>query len=189
MNREVGGFKSSRAENYFHAVAVISKSRADSSFRPFRPTTRILDGSSKPKPGEVSEVRVAKTTERMDAALWLANGLEAFQDELPPSAASIMLQVQSQLRWLGRGVQTHGLSPVGELPQSNELGRLVLSPLVFSGGERDTPVPFAQAKPPRAVSPLDAVDARSLSSQGLARGSSEQQSLYPYRCRRSPEPH
>jgi hypothetical protein len=45
----------------------------------------------------------------MDAALWLANGLEAFQDELPPSAASIMLQVQSQLRWLGRGVQTHGL--------------------------------------------------------------------------------
>jgi len=45
----------------------------------------------------------------MDAALWLANGLEAFQDELPRSAASIMLQVQSQLRSLGRAVQTHGL--------------------------------------------------------------------------------
>jgi len=35
---------------YFHAVAVISKSRADSSFRPVRPITRIFDGSGKPKP-------------------------------------------------------------------------------------------------------------------------------------------
>ena len=60
-------------------------------------------------PSAVSQVRGAKTTERMDTALWLANGLEAFQDELPRSAASIMLQVQSQLRSLGRGVQTHGL--------------------------------------------------------------------------------
>jgi len=59
--------------------------------------------------GELSQVSAAKTTERMDAAIWLANGLEAFQGELPPSAASIMLQVQSQLRSLGRGVQTHGL--------------------------------------------------------------------------------
>src|SRR5207244_11890569 len=44
-NQDVGGSNPVALTHYFHAVAVISKSRADSSFRPFRPITRILDRS------------------------------------------------------------------------------------------------------------------------------------------------
>src|SRR6266849_8814264 len=50
----------------------------------------------------------------------MANGLEAFRDELPPSAASIILQVQSQQRNALAGTWGRDLRPPLKLVDSVE---------------------------------------------------------------------
>src|SRR6266849_6222124 len=50
----------------------------------------------------------------------MANGLEAFRDELPPSAASIILQVQSQQRNALAGTWGRDLRPPLKLDDSVE---------------------------------------------------------------------